>query len=220
MTTTENESKDPLLQAFGTIRTARNICMILILLSLLSVLLSAVLVGLLGISLPNAATADGQELKVAALTGVLCASQVAAPAACLVAIVAMSLATRLALLTRSGGVASYISAFFWALVLLLVLIPWQQFMAGLTIVGAVPTYWQLVQDTIRFDPTICNAQTWQACSLFYGRYVAYPLFAIVLWIIVMVKFARGWRGTFPAPAKLETAVATPTSRGPDSPAAM
>jgi len=220
MATTEGQSNDPLLQAFGTVRTAKNICMILVLLSLLSVLLSAVLMGLLGIALPNAATADGQELKAAALTGLLCGSQVAAPAACLIAIVAMSLAARLALLTRSGGVAYYISAFFWALVLLLVLIPWQQFMAGLTIVGAVPSYWQIVQYTIQFKPAICNAQTWQACSLFYGRYVAYPLFAIVLWIIVMVKFARGWRGTFPTPAKLETAVATPTGRSPDSPAAM
>jgi hypothetical protein len=197
------EVQDPLLQSFGTIRSAKNICMILVLLCLLGELAVAVMVGFCSCGQSLTVTSMPAELKTSAMVGLLSACQVVAPAACLIAAIAMLLAAMLALQARVGGTGKYISGFFWAIVLLLVLVPWQQFMQGLTVMGVLPSFQQLIADTRDINPSVCNASTWQPCGLFYARYLAYPVFAILIWTVVMVKFAKGLRSTFPKPIEIE-----------------
>jgi hypothetical protein len=107
--------------------------------------------------------------------------------------------TMLALTGRTGGVAGLTSALFWSLVLLAALIPWQQVLGGPFVSGAMHNFGELRDRTAEV--------TWGAQGvgpatrvLYYARFVAYPLLAVVLALVVQAKFARGYRRTVPAPS--------------------
>jgi len=141
------------------------------------------------------------------------------PAAKFLAMVAAGLlfltiffAVGLSLIGRLGGMAGLISAFFWALILSVMVVPWQQVLSDRTLAcGALFNLGELLQGRSRWG--VADA-TWQQTTLYYGRFVAYPSVALLIWLVVHVKFVRaGLRMHFPhavAPAGV-THPATPAA---------
>ncbi len=102
------------------------------------------------------------------------------------------LAVKIALLGRAGGVAGFIGAFFWSLLLLVFLIPWQQVTRTTFASGALHNLDYLIEQT---RSVTWNAKdvSWFDQVMYYARFVAYPLFVVLLQLVVQVKFARGHR---------------------------
>jgi hypothetical protein len=99
-------------------------------------------------------------------------------------------AVKLALIGRTGGVAAFISAFFWSLILWVVLVPWQQIYSTSMAGGALYNLTDLVNGTASlYDKQHTGADVW----LYYGRFLIYPLLALALLARVQMKFARGLR---------------------------
>ena len=111
--------------------------------------------------------------------------------------VTLLLAFKVALTGQLGGVSSLISAFFWSLILLVFLTPWDilfPFTAkyvGLFTSG-IDQIRQHKEDLLgRLDKPTALIQ-------YYGKFVAWPAIALLIWVIVTVKFGRGYsRLNFP-----------------------
>jgi len=101
------------------------------------------------------------------------------------------LAVKISLVGRTGGVAGFLSAFFWSLLLWVFLIPWQQVLPGSSMLAGV-TYnlGDLLSATA--DATAEGAR-WSTIVLYFLRFLAYPAGVFILWLAVQRKFARGYR---------------------------
>lgn len=100
-------------------------------------------------------------------------------------------AVKLALHGQTGGVAGLISAFFWSLLLWAVLVPWQQVLPQATFAcGSLSNLGELMDATAK--ATAADAQ-WLSQTLYYARFAAYPGVALLLWLIVQVRFVGGYR---------------------------
>ena len=101
------------------------------------------------------------------------------------------------LVGRLMGVTSVTSAFIWCLLLMLLLFPWQAFLANATfdspdfkIPGVLYTWDELVRhakfgmnDSVRIEMIVLK----------WARFFAMPLLAVVLLLVVQVKSNRGLR---------------------------
>lgn len=101
---------------------------------------------------------------------------------------------QVSLIGRLGGVAGFITAFFWSLILLAMLTPWQQVLQASVACGALSNLGDLI------DGLKTSCSEWGAPGtgvketlLFHSRYVAYPCIALLVWGSVQWKFARGYR---------------------------
>ena len=90
----------------------------------------------------------------------------------------------IALLGRRPGLATMISAFFWSLILLAAMIPWQQVMPGNFITGATFN----LADLKWWESWGAKASIWEHLWL-YGRFLGFLGAALVVAIIVQAKFA-------------------------------
>lgn len=113
-------------------------------------------------------------------------------AAGLLLVLTIMFAVKIALHGRTGGTAGFISAFYWSLVLLLPLVPWQQVMPGSSVLaGALYNLGDLARATARVS--------WGAEASFLGhvmyfvRFLVYPVVTFALMGVVCSKFTRGWR---------------------------
>ena len=104
----------------------------------------------------------------------------------------------LSLLGRGAGTRQLISAFFWSVILLGMLIPWQQVYASSQACGALYGYMEFTQARDLFH---VGEKTLADGVFFYGRFLAYPAAAFVVWLIVAFKFAGGYRKLIQAEAK-------------------
>jgi hypothetical protein len=87
---------------------------------------------------------------------------------------------------RLVGVGGFLGAMFWSLVLLLAMIPWQVAFGGETpFAGATFGYSELVEARAGWLPV--DAVT------FYGRFLAYPLVAMGLCLLVAIRFGGAYR---------------------------
>ena len=101
------------------------------------------------------------------------------------------LAANVSLVGRSPGVAGYVSAFFWSLLLCLFLVPWQQTLPGSSILcGATYNFGELTSQT---HLVTSSSPAWGKHLYYYSRFVAYPVFVVLLWLMVQVKFGQGYR---------------------------
>ncbi len=104
------------------------------------------------------------------------------------------LAVLMSLVGRLGGAAGFVSAFFWSLILLAMVTPWQQVLNGTWACGALYnlsdllTQIKLVKPS--WDPP--TPPTTLDLTLFYARFLAYPAIALLVWLVVQTKFARGY----------------------------
>ncbi len=107
-------------------------------------------------------------------------------------VLTMLTAVQLSLVGRTGGVAGFIGGFFWSLLLLVFLIPWQQIIGSSLTCGALYNFNDLIDWTRRM---VWNAKDATTVSkiLYYDRFIGYPVFVALLSLVVQMKFIRGWR---------------------------
>ena len=202
---------DEFQQALATVRSAKNVFWWLILLALLVQLTAFVLVQFGGVirgstAMPEVAapatvpaekattqlapiTDESAETWRLALGWLLPAGKFVALASVLLLVLTLMFAVKLALQAQTGGVAGLIGAFFWSLLLLVVLIPWQQALPASTVLaGATHNLGDLVTASKQADDA--GVMT---VLLFYGRFLAYPVLALLLLWIVAAKWGRGYR---------------------------
>ncbi len=119
---------------------------------------------------------------------------------CLLAVLTLMFAAKLSLVGSLGGMGGFMSAFFWSLILLAVLTPWESIVGGAFVPGATYTFSSMKDAMTSIRPQ------WGAGSVemfdtivFYGRFIAYPAVALLIWLIVMLKFAKGYKTSVLAP---------------------
>jgi len=107
---------------------------------------------------------------------------------CLLLVLMVMFAVKLSLVERIGGVAGFISAFNWSLILLMMLVPWQQILSSSMSCGALFNFSELT----RADSALGETPVQLDQVLFYARFIAYPCVALFTCLIVQMKFARGY----------------------------
>jgi len=200
---------DEYRRALTTVRAARNVFGLLILLAVGIQLASLVLVRFVDVldETPGAATRPAAEPATQpsapassagaartwalALGWAMAAGKFTALAAGMLLVLTLMFAVKLALHGQTGGVAAFLSAFFWSLVLWVFLVPWQQALPGSTVLcGAMSNLGDLTKATARATGPGAG---WSDQVFYYARFAAYPLLAGLLWLLVHVKYARGHR---------------------------
>jgi len=125
---------------------------------------------------------------------VLRATKALAPIIGLLAAAAIILAVQLSLLGRLGGTAGLVSAWFWSLILLAVLSPWQNILREGFACGATYSLGELITQTRLVYPLWGAGEvSFAATASYYIRLLLLPLAAVGIWLAVWVKFARGER---------------------------
>jgi len=116
------------------------------------------------------------------------------------AVLTLMFAVKLSLLGRLGGIPGFMSAFLWSLILLATVTPWQQLLNGALACGALYNLKELVTSAERVKAS------WGAADadlldwiFYYARFIAYPVIALLIWLVVMTKFARGYKDSSLAP---------------------
>lgn len=118
---------------------------------------------------------------------------------CLLAVLTLMFAAKLSLVGALGGMGGFVSAFFWSLILLAVLTPWENIVGGF-VPGAMHSFCEMRVAMISIRPE------WGAGSIelldkiaFYARFIAYPAAALLIWLMVMLKFSKGYKASALAP---------------------
>jgi hypothetical protein len=101
------------------------------------------------------------------------------------------LSLELSLLGRLGGVAGFVSAFFWSLLLLAMLIPWHEAIRMGLACGATHNLGELQAD-IQNLPAGAKGFSWTLAA-FYCRFLVFPIIALAVLVLVQTKFAKGFR---------------------------
>ena len=106
---------------------------------------------------------------------------------------ALLLAVKISLIDRLGGAGYFTSANFWSLVLLGLVVPWQQVLGGFAM-GALYNYQELLRGTAAIEADWSGASpNTQELVLYYARFAGYPVLALLLWIVVQAKWRGGYR---------------------------
>lgn len=200
--------------ALATVRRAKNCLWWLIVLSIIIQMAAFVSVRFVGVvddtlQLPGVAQAGHEQATTAPaeaaddesawiwrhmLKWALPITKFIALAAGVLLALTMLTAVQLSLVGRTGGAAGFVSAFFWSLLLLVFLIPWQQVIGSTYACGALYNLGDLIDWTAR---AVWNAKdaTMLTKIFYYDRFIGYPVFVILLCMVVQTKFVRGWRRT-------------------------
>jgi len=109
-------------------------------------------------------------------------------------VIIMMFAASLSLISGQGGIKSFFGAFFWSLLLLAAVLPWQAITKGSLVTGAMYNLGEL----IRWSKNSIEPWAPQGISIwkqipYYARFLAYPILVLLIWIVVQVKFGRGFR---------------------------
>jgi len=139
-------------------------------------------------------TASDASVQAATIRGVLSwllpLTKFLAPVAAMIAAVALALAAQLVLVGHFAGARGYISAFFWTIVLLVMLLPWQQMFKGSLACGALFNLDELTREVARFRPSWgAGPVELQAKVLHWARFLGYPGVAMLVWLLATVKSA-------------------------------
>ena len=95
------------------------------------------------------------------------------------------LAVLLSLVGRLGGIGGLVGALFWSLLLLAMLVPWQNVLPGSSLAcGALFNLGDLLSAR-------AAAEGWTSRLVYFGRFLAYPLAAAAVWLIVHLRFGAG-----------------------------
>jgi len=200
--------------AFRSIRAAKNFAATLIILCILTQIGATLAVHFARVldALPTAATPTAARTLPAAEAGAEPATQpadsdvdfaaicsvllkyglpgmrFAALVLCLLLVLMVMFAVKLSLVERIGGVAGFMSAFNWSLILLMMLVPWQQILSSSLSCGALFNFNELT----RADSALGETPGQLDQLLFYARFIAYPCVALFTCLIVQMKFAKGY----------------------------
>ena len=131
----------------------------------------------------------------AVMTWVLHATKVLTPIVTLVLLISIMLSVFMSLLGRLGRISGFVGAFFWTVVLLALVTPWQDILAGRFAGGAMYDLQELTAETGRV------LRRWGAPEpmgldehLYYARFVGLPAIALLIWLVVALKYAWGCKG--------------------------
>ena len=188
--------------AFKSVRSAKNLFWLLILLAILIQLGGFILVHYVGLTgAPAVAENQAEATGRAEFWQNIClwafpTSGFMALVAGVLLMLTLLLAVKLSLLGRFGGVAGFISAFFWSLILMVLLTPWQYLLRGAAGQGALYGYTELTR--LRSAWAGADA-SWAHKMLYYVRFLAYPAVTILVCAVVQWKFAGGYKQTNLAP---------------------
>ncbi len=116
------------------------------------------------------------------------ASRFAALVLGLMLVLMVMFAVKLSLVERVGGVAGFMSAFNWSLILLMMLIPWRPILDSSLSCGALFTFSELMQA----DAALGQTPVMLDQIFFYARFLGYPGLALLVCLIVQAKFSRGY----------------------------
>jgi len=195
--------------ALQSVRMAKNVIMALVALAIVIQLVGFILVDFVGVTdavhaaaVPQATTQEAviaaTDRSVAAttwdeiLSWVLPAMKFLAVVSSMLLVLTLLLAVKLSLLGRLGGVAGFISGFFWSLVLLAMVVPWQQTLKGSFACGALYNMGELVSQAKQFKSSWGGSGSWLDGTLYYARFIVYPLITLVVWMVVQTRFTRGY----------------------------
>jgi hypothetical protein len=98
----------------------------------------------------------------------------------------------LALLARTPGVEGFLSSFFWAMLLWVLLIPWQEMLEGRFLYGATFTLKELLAQTQRL---FWEGQSAGFVDLvaYHLRFMFYPILALAITLYAQSRYALGVR---------------------------
>ncbi|HAU38913.1 MAG TPA: hypothetical protein DCX07_14510 [Phycisphaerales bacterium] len=220
--------------AFKSLRAAKNLFVLLILLSLLGQGIGFALVHFGGVIDPlhtpapegpavgEAPVVQGEKTGQATvweniLMWTLPALKFVAFVSALLLMLTVMFAVKVSLTGRLGGVSGLIAAFFWSLILLAMATPWQQIMnvsfaSGVTYnlgdlvkhVGRIKASWG-AKDVILLDRI-----------LFYVRFISFPAIAILVMLTLQLRWGRGTKAMSlpPALTRIVEPQARSSSEGP------
>ena len=141
----------------------------------------------------SAAVEKAEQLR-ATFQWVLAVTEFAAMVFGVLLLSSLGLAVQITLAGRLGGVEALVSAFFWAVLLLVFLVPWQYAFASSPFSGALFDYNDLYGFTreVKASWGATNVP-WLKLIAYHGRFLAYPIVAVLIWLLVDLKFRRGCR---------------------------
>lgn len=134
-------------------------------------------------------------LPVTKFLGAICALLLAA---------SLFLGALMPLAGQLGGAGKLTSAFFWSLILLALVTPWQQIFPYSGLVGSLSNLQEMWPRVQQVKASGAAAALSQATVLYYARYLGYPGVALLVWLIVGVKFAKGYCRMRKAALSVET----------------
>jgi hypothetical protein len=105
---------------------------------------------------------------------------------CALLAVCFLVSTQVCLAGGLGGVRGSLSAFFWMLVLLALLFPWSRWMSGMQVPGVYLVYAELEQFPQSFSARLPEV-------LAYVRFLGYPILALLIVFVANGRYARGYR---------------------------
>ncbi len=141
---------------------------------------------------PAAANAADQARMIeGVLYWALPIAKMAAPLLALLLSLTLLLGVLMILAGRLGGARGMVSAFFWSLILLVLLVPWQAMLPGATIWGVFSDLGEMEAHVARFKAAWGGHET--AILTHYLRFLALPGLALLVWLIAGLKFACGYR---------------------------
>jgi hypothetical protein len=139
------------------------------------------------------AGSEAAELWFVTLTWVLPGSRFMIVVSMAILTVILMFATMLAINGRASGVAGIVSAALWSVFLLAIVVPWQQALNTSVACGATFSFADLLRGASETLPR------WGATTpnlleqiLYYVRFLGFPGLALLVWLVVTVKFARGY----------------------------
>ncbi len=103
---------------------------------------------------------------------------------------------KVSLVGRVGATAGFLGAFFWSLILLAILVPWQQILGSGLASGATFNLAQLIRlgkqihVSWGFDEATANVLEH---GIYYARFLAFPCLTLLVLLLVCLKFSRGYR---------------------------
>ena len=99
------------------------------------------------------------------------------------------LAANVCLSGRLGGVGGSVSSFFWMLLLLALLFPWDRGLEGVQIPGVYYTFAELESVVKPVETSLSSVQQlWH-----YARYLGYPLLALIIGFMADRRFSLAYR---------------------------
>lgn len=112
----------------------------------------------------------------------------------LLLVLTVMFSVKLSLLGRIGAPSGFLGAFYWSLILLAVMTPWQAIINSTIACGATFNLDQLerLRETIQAGAD-GEKPGWLAVVFFYARFIAYPALAMLIALVVAAKFGRGFR---------------------------
>jgi hypothetical protein len=188
------------LKAFHTTRRFKNLLALVVALCLLGQLAAYVSVGVYGILDPLFAEGVHDKAQTQRATSVQFVLMQAMPLAKTVAFssagmlaLALMFAAKISLVDRLGGAAGLVGAFFWSLLVLATLTPWQDIVSSTWAWGAITDYPSLLAAVAEVrEGWSYESPSALSKGLHYGRMIGYPAIALVLLLMTQLRFSKGY----------------------------